>query len=63
MVCAALDGLGAMCTLNSGRARVGQEGGVRGVITCAGREADGAIMATAAQCLAHITTESPANSK
>ena len=59
---AALEGLGAMCALSSGRASVGQEGGVGGVVSCAGREED-EVRTAAAQCLAYITSESPANCK
>ena len=61
-MCAALEGLGAMCGLNSGRASVGQEGGVGSVILCVGRE-EAQVRAAAAQCLAHLTAESPANCK
>ena len=57
-----LEGLSAMCGLSSGRARVGQEGGVVGVVSCGGRE-EGGVRAAAAQCLAHISTDSPANCK
>lgn len=60
MVCAALEGLGAMCALSSGRACVGQGGGIGGVVSCAGRE-EGQVRAAAAQCLAHLSTDSPAN--
>jgi hypothetical protein len=41
---------------------VGQEGGVVGVVSCAGRE-EGGVRGVAAQCLAHISTDSPANCK
>ena len=60
VVSAALKGLTAMCALSSGRARVGQEGGVVGVVSCVGREED-EVRAAAAQCLAHISADSPAN--
>ena len=58
----ALNGLSAMCGLVSGRARVGEEGGAGGVVSCAGRE-EGGVRAAAARCLAHISTDSPANCK
>ena len=62
VVTAGLNGLSAMCGLSSGRARVGQEGGVVGVVSCAGRE-EGGVRDASAQCLAHISTDSPANCK
>ena len=62
VVAAALEGLSAMCALSSGRARVGQEGGVVGVVSCVGRE-EGEVRAAAAHCLAHVSTDSPANCK
>lgn len=62
MVIAALEGLGTMCALSSGQARIGQEGGVTGVVSCAGREVE-EVRGAAGQCLAHISTDSPANCK
>ena len=62
VVIAALEGLSAMCALSSGRSRVGQEGGVEGVVKCGGSEERG-VRAAAAHTLASLSSESPANCK
>ena len=62
VVVAALDGMAAMCALSSGRVCVGQGGGAGGVVSCSGK-GEGQVRAAAAQCLAHLSAESPANCK
>ena len=56
------DGLSAMAILSSSRVAIGQWGGVEGLVKGVGRE-EGRVRAAAAQALAQVLTEAPANCK